>query len=274
MTIKNTVKEYAKYLKNITHIPAKEIEMLILHLLEKNVIWLHLHYNDEFTKEKELKTLVLKREKNFPLEYLIKKASFYGEVFHVEEGVLIPRPETELLIDKALSILDNIAAPKILEIGVGSGIISVILARLIPNIKIVAIDINPKALILAEKNAQYHEVNEKIEFINSDLFENIDSQDFDMVISNPPYIKKDYVLEQNVKYEPALALFGGEEGDELLKKIIEETQQRGIKYLLCEMGYDQKESLGNFIKKFSHEKLEFYKDYENFDRGFSLNFKK
>ena len=81
MTIKNTVKEYAKHLVSITHIPSKEVEILILHLLSKNIIWLHLNYNQEFTKEQELKKLIEKRKKNFPIEYLTCKASFYGNNF-------------------------------------------------------------------------------------------------------------------------------------------------------------------------------------------------
>lgn len=274
MTIKNIVREYAKLLKNVTHIPSKEVEILILHLLKKNVIWLHLNNNEEFTKEKELKELVLKRAKDFPMEYLTLKASFYGEQFHVKEGVLIPRPETEFLVENAVTILKTIENPKILEIGVGSGIISVMLAKLVPGIKIIAVDINNIALELAQKNAQYHEVEDLIEFRESDLFTNVSENDFDMVISNPPYIQNDFKLGINVMHEPASALFGGEIGDELLKDIILGTKEKDIKYLLCEMGYDQLKPLREFLKDIKHHKLDFYKDYENFDRGFTLEFKK
>jgi methylase of polypeptide subunit release factors len=108
MTIKECVKKYTVYLKNITHIPAKEVEILIMHLLDKNVIWLHLNYDKAFTKELELEKLVKKRATNFPLEYIIKKASFYGEQFFTDEEVLIPRPETELLVENAFEILKDI----------------------------------------------------------------------------------------------------------------------------------------------------------------------
>ena len=135
MTIKECVKKYTVYLKNITHIPAKEVEILIMHLLDKNVIWLHLNYDKAFTKELELEKLVKKRATNFPLEYIIKKASFYGEQFFTDEDVLIPRPETELLVENAFEILKNVKnqekAIKVLEIGTGSGIISVMLAQLL-----------------------------------------------------------------------------------------------------------------------------------------------
>lgn len=274
MTIKDTVKKYTNELKQVTHIPAKEVEILMLHLLEKNTIWLHLNYNNEFLKEKELANLVKKRATNYPLEYIINKASFYGEMFIVKEGVLIPRPETEFLLENAFEILkDKKEIQTILEIGTGSGIISVMLALLVPNIKIIAVDINEKALALAKENAIKHNVQDKIEFRLSNLYENVNEDDIFLCISNPPYIANDYKLPTNVKYEPSNALFGGNIGDELLKDIIKNTSERKIPYLLCEMGYDQKNPLENYFKEFNVDSYSFYKDYESFDRGFTLKFK-
>ena len=274
MTIKDTVRKYTNELKQVTHIPAKEVEILMLHLLEKNIIWLHLNYNNEFLKEKELAVLVKKRATNYPLEYIINKASFYGEMFIVKEGVLIPRPETEFLLENAFEILkDKKEIQTILEIGTGSGIISVMLALLVPNIKIIAVDINEKALALAKENAIKHNVQDKIEFRLSNLYENVNEDDIFLCISNPPYIANDYKLPTNVKYEPSNALFGGNIGDELLKDIIKNTSERKIPYLLCEMGYDQKNPLENYFKEFNVDSYSFYKDYESFDRGFTLKFK-
>jgi len=271
-TYKQIIKEQSKYLREVTHIPVKEVEILLLHILQKNTIWLHLNYDKECSCEAELKKLVEKRATQYPIEYITKKASFYGEMFEVEEGVLIPRPETEILVEKALEVLKDIKSPKVLEIGVGSGIISVMLAMLIEDIEIVAVDINQKALELAQQNAQKHNVSDKITFIKSDLFTNIDETiQFDMVVSNPPYIADDFRLPKNVKYEPSNALFGGEVGDELLKNIIDTTLEKQIKYLLCEMGYDQKKPLKNYINKnYKVKNIEFYKDLEDFDRGFLL----
>ena len=274
MTIKDTVRKYTNELKQVTHIPAKEVEILMLHLLEKNIIWLHLNYNNEFLKEKELAVLVKKRATNYPLEYIINKASFYGEMFIVKQGVLIPRPETEILIENAIELLkDRKETTKVLEIGTGSGIISVMLALLVPNIKIIAVDINEKALALAKENAIKHNVQDKIEFRLSNLYENVNEDDIFLCISNPPYIANDYKLPINVKYEPSNALFGGDIGDELLKDIIKGTNERKIPYLLCEMGYDQKNPLENYFKEFNVDSYSFYKDYESFDRGFTLKFK-
>lgn len=275
MTIKEIVRKYTNQLKLVTHIPAKEVEILIMHLLDKNAIWLHLNYNQEFSKEKELEVLVKKRATNYPLEYIINKASFYGEMFIVKEGVLIPRPETEILVENAVEILKDIKEPiKVLEIGTGSGIISVMLAMLIENIKIIAVDINEKALALAKENAIKHNVLEKIDFRLSNLYENVNEDDIFLTISNPPYIADNYKLPQNVKFEPSNALFGGVVGDELLKDIIKQTNDKKIPYLLCEMGYDQKTPLENYFKEFEVESYSFYKDYESFDRGFTLKFKK
>ncbi|UTJ05196.1 peptide chain release factor N(5)-glutamine methyltransferase [Arcobacter roscoffensis] len=274
MTIKETIKKQSSRLKYVTHIPAKEVEILMMHLLDKNTIWLHLNYNQEFTKEKELEKLIKKRETNYPIEYLINKATFYGENFLVKEGVLIPRPETEILVENAVEIIkkEN-RAFKVLEIGTGSGIISVMLALLIEDISIIAVDINEKAIELAKQNAKKHNVEHKIEFRLSNLYEKV-NEDIDMTISNPPYIADDYKLPENVKFEPSNALFGGKVGDELLKDIIDETYERKIKYLLCEMGYDQKKPLEEYFKKFDIKKYSFYQDYEKFDRGFTVQFKK
>ncbi|WP_419766764.1 peptide chain release factor N(5)-glutamine methyltransferase [Arcobacter sp.] len=271
MTIKETIKKYSQELKEVTHIPAKEVEILIMFLLEKNVIWMHLNGNMEFKKEEKLKALVKKRSTHFPLEYLTNRVSFYGETFIIKQNVLIPRPETEILVEKAFEKLKQIENPKVVEIGTGSGIISVMLSKLLPQLKVTAVDINDDALELAKENAKKHSVENQISFIKSDLLKEV-SGDFDMCISNPPYISNNYVLPHNVKYEPKNALFGGEIGDELLKDLIEEVTSKNIKYLYCEYGYDQRESINNYMKKFNVKSLEFYKDYSDFDRGFLIEF--
>ncbi len=274
MTYKQKVKECSQLLREVTHIPQKEVEILLLHILEQNVIWLHINYNEQCddATAKELEKLVKKRATNYPIEYITSKATFYGENFIVRDGVLIPRPETEILVEKAEAILKEIDKPKVVEVGVGSGIISVMLAMLIEDIEIIAVDINDKALELAKQNAIKHNVDHKITFVKSDIFNEIDVKDFDMCISNPPYIANNYKLPPNVKYEPSNALFGGNIGDELLKDIITAVSDAKIKYLLCEMGYDQKAPLTNYLKDFKTKSIEFYKDFDKFDRGFSIEF--
>jgi release factor glutamine methyltransferase len=266
------VKKYAQKLKNITHIPQKEVQILLLFVLQKNTIWLHLNYNQECKVEEKLKLLVEKRATNYPLEYIVKKVSFYGETFFIEDGILIPRPETEILVEKAVDILKNIPKARVVEVGVGSGVICIMLALLIKDIDIIAVDINQKALQIAQKNAKRFKVEHKITFIQSDIFDSINVKDFDMCISNPPYIKNDYQLPLNVQYEPSEALFGGIQGDELVKRIIKNTINNNIGYLCCEIGYDQKNSIVQFTQQYNIKNIEFYKDYEKYDRGFILEF--
>lgn len=274
MTIEQFIKDNIIKLKEITDIPQKELYILLGFVLQKDFIWLTL--NNTYTIKEEyldtLKKYVELRANAYPIEYITGRASFYSEEFEVCEGVLIPRPETEILIDKAYEILSQISSPKVLEIGVGSGIISTILAKKIPDIKIIAIDINPKALELSRLNAIKHQVADKIEFRLSDMFENVQGEYFDMLVSNPPYIAADFVLPKNVTYEPKEALFGGTKGDEMIISMIQECKQRGIKYFCCEMGYDQKEPFTKEFLKYDCE-FEFYEDYSGFDRGFVLNFK-
>jgi len=272
-TYKQIIQQYSKLLRDVTHIPIKETQILLLSLLDKNQIWLHLHYDDICTCEKKLLELVKKRATSYPLEYITQQVSFYGENFKCEEGVLIPRSETEILIDKALDIIkqDN-DIKTILEIGSGSGIITITLANLTTNIDFVATDINPKALKLSKQNAQKFQVEDKITFIESNLFENIKSIQPNMIISNPPYIPTNYKLPKNVQFEPKEALFANDQGSEILKQLISYVAKNNIKYLLCEMGYDQKKIIEDFIAtcNIKYKSLEFYKDLANFNRGFVL----
>lgn len=274
MTIQQFIKENIIKLKGITDIPQKELYILLGFVMQKDFIWLTLN-NMYILKEEYLDTLnkyVELRANAYPIEYITGTASFYSEEFEVRDGVLIPRPETEILIDKAYEILSKISSPKVLEIGVGSGIISTMLAKKIPDIKIIAVDINPKALELSLQNALKHQVADKIEFRLSDMFENVQSEYFDMLVSNPPYIASDFVLPKNVTYEPKEALFGGIKGDEMIISMIKECKDRNIKYFCCEMGYDQKEVFTKEFLKYECE-FEFYEDYSGFDRGFTLEFK-
>ncbi len=209
------------------------------------------------------------------MNILQKELLFYGEQFIVNEGVLIPRPETEILVENAFDILKEQKDKKlILEIGTGSGIISVMLAVLLKNIKIIAVDINEKALELAKQNAIKFGVLERIDFRYSNLFENVIEDNIFMVVSNPPYIKDSYVLPKNVGFEPKNALFGGVIGDELLKDIIKSNWREKYTLSIVWNGvWPEKFGLEEYFKEFNVEFYSFYKDYEDFDRGFTLKFK-
>jgi len=141
---------------------------------------------------------------NYPLDYIISKKNFYGYDFFVNEGVLIPRPETEYLVECCLSLMQETNSYKLLELGTGSGVISIALAKENPNLEITAVDISLKALELANENALSHNIN-NIVFKKSNWFENITEQNFDFIISNPPYVDKTQLTKKemiNLKHEP------------------------------------------------------------------------
>jgi len=252
----------------------KEVETLLLYVLQKDKLFLILNQSQEVLESdfSDFQKLLFRRGKYEPIEYITNKVSFYSENFYIQEGALIPRPETEILIDKVIGVLENIENPRILEVGIGSGIISIMLAKLIPNLTIVAVDISEQALNLAQKNITKFKVSKQIELRQSNLFQNIlDSEQFDLIVSNPPYIANSEKpnLQNELDFEPEIALFGGNIGDEILKKLILGFFKRDkTKFLVCEMGYDQKEKISNFVKESG--KLEFYKDLANLDRGFIL----
>lgn len=212
---------------------------------------------------------IAKRYKNAePLEYIFGHCEFLERDFMVNPSVLIPRIETEILVLKAEQIAKSMKNPLIFDIATGSGIIAISLALALPNAKIIASDISADALKVAKQNAKSLGAK-NVEFIKSNLLESLPAN-ADIIVSNPPYIADDYKLDAWVLAEPKIALFGGVKGDEILKRLIVQSVKR-TKYLLCEMGYDQKESLEKELEKFGF-KGEFYKDLAGFDRGFVAQF--
>ncbi len=220
---------------------------------------------DELAREDDFFALVTRFEGGEPLEYITGVCEFLGREFAVGEGVLVPRDETEILVEKTLEVAAKFEAPRICEIGTGSGIIAVSLSLALPCAKIVATDISQTALGWARKNAFKFECK-NVDFVHSNLMNEVRGE-FDIIVSNPPYIARDYPLDKWVRREPESALFGGERGDELLQKIIALAAARGAKYLLCEMGYDQKTYLAPVLAARGFE-TEFYVDLAGFDRGF------
>ncbi len=265
MRIDKALQIASQKLGSIAQRPRLEAEILLAHYLQKDRVYLHAH------PEAEVDTgyfvLIQRRERYEPIEYITNRVSFYGKKFFIDKGALIPRPETEILIDEISSYLRG--DEKVAEIGVGSGVISTILKMKLPDLKITATDISPKALAIARKN--FEKFGVEVELVQTNLLDGIE-KDFDVIISNPPYIAKDYKLEKNIAlYEPNEALFAGERGDEILRQIIELFLQKEATILACEMGYDQKQKIQEFLqqKNFIGE-VKFFKDLAGLDRGFVL----
>jgi len=262
MRVKEALQEASKY------VSAKEARIVLMHLLQKESIWLMLNEERDIVNEEEFARILEQLKKDVPIEYITKSVSFYSRDFFIDFGALIPRPESELLVDSANKIIQKNSLTNIAEIGVGSGVLSIMLLLLNPNIKITATDISAKAINIAKMNARRYEVANRIEFIHTPYLDGVDI-DFELLLSNPPYIKEGFKLDFKLSYEPQIALFGGVDGDEILKKIIDLAHKRGINYLCCEMGYDQKSSLESYLLGKGAKDINFYKDLSSFDRGFT-----
>lgn len=236
--------------------------------LKQSKEWIFLNSNLELEHENEFFALIKRYKNGEPFEYITGVCEFFGREFSVGKGVLIPRFETEILVQKAINIAKKFDAPNICEIGIGSGIISISLALELEKAKLSATDICLEAIKFARKNIDKFGV--KIDINHTSLLDGINDK-FDIIVSNPPYIADDYKLDIWVKNEPKAALFGGKKGDELLKQIINLAKFR-TKYLICEIGYDQKQSLSYELEACGFE-YEFYKDLAGFDRGFVAKIK-
>jgi len=256
-------------LKGVVDSPRRESELLMMAHLECDQLFLMMNQNEEVKDYKKLQEWTARRKNSEPLEYIINKVSFYSQIFHIEAGALIPRPETELLIDAVLKCVDKEANIQIVEVGVGSGIISIILAKHLKNARFIAVDISEEALHVTRKNLERFGLSERIELRQSNLLDNV-PEDIDFLVSNPPYVANDAPLEVNLSYEPQNALFGGTIGDEIIRELLSLTCKRHIETFVCEMGYDQKEKVIAYLRDYDDVNLDFYKDYANFDRGFIM----
>lgn len=272
MTIAQALDIAASRLQESCQKPRFEAELLLAHHLGRERLYLHTHEDETVEDIDGYHTLIKRREAHEPYEYIIGSASFYDIALAVEKGVLIPRPETELLIDRVAQIIESEGMTRIVEIGVGSGAISIVLARKFPQLQIIATDISEDALRIAQQNIDHFGLADQITLIKSNLIDEVTTTP-QLVVSNPPYIASHFKLERNVsEYEPRTALFGGEYGDELLHRIICDVHAKSIPWLACEMGYDQRNSMQGHFDEIGVEYSEFYQDLAGFDRGFVVKF--
>jgi len=249
---------------------SREAQLLLMAHLNVDELWLITHQSSEVIDTKELFDWVSRRVKNEPFEYITNRVSFYSEEFFIKEGALIPRPETELLIDEVIkNFPDKESSITFVEVGVGSGIISVMLALHFVNARFIAVDISQDALDIAKVNIDKFNLSKRIELRLGSLLGPIDEK-IDYLVSNPPYIEDGVALESNLDYEPQNALFGGKVGDEIIKKLLDEVLKQKIKFFSCEIGYDQQDKIRTYLKNKNIHSIEFYKDYSSFDRGFTL----
>ena len=235
--------------------PKTKARMLIQFILNKPRQYIIV--NDQMNLEKKTEETYFKcidmLKLGMPIEHITHQKEFMKLNFYVDENVLIPRQDTEILVEEVIKIAKKIKAKKILDLCTGSGAIAVSLAKYIDNCEITAIDISPKALEIAKLNAKNNEAENKITFIESDIFENLPLEKYDIIVSNPPYIRKEIIktLNKDVQREPLIALDGGDDGLDFYRKIIKESYEylKFKGYLCLEIGYDQKEDVIDLINQ-------------------------
>lgn len=267
MNIKAVIDEGSLYLKEISDSPKLDAQLLLCNVLNIDRVSLFLSYEKEIDElmKARFDALLERRRLQEPLNYIIGKREFYSNDFLVNHDVLIPRPETELIIDVAKKYIDK-DVKNIIDIGTGSGVIAITLKLIFPNINITASDISEDALKIAKRNAEIHKV--KLDFVISDALQNIQNN-FQMIVTNPPYVKSSFIEDDlSLAYEPRRALDGGESGLEVIKKILKEAKEKidtgGL--IIMEHGFDQAEDVKSIAKKYNFDCLCNIKDINDHPR--------
>ena len=239
--------------------PRLDAEVLLAETLGVNRVGLYTHYDQPLQPDElaRFKKLILRRLKREPIAYILEKREFWSLSFKVTPSVLIPRPETEILVAEALKTLAQLDGKEIsiLEIGTGSGAISVALARELPAARVVATDLSAKALALAEENALQHTVRAQIQFLQGDLFQPLPKgSDFSLVITNPPYVPRgDFpsLMPEVRDFEPRMALDGGVDGLDFFRRALPRVGEflNSGGWFLAEMGEGQDQKILKMAEK-------------------------
>ncbi|MDD5617501.1 MAG: peptide chain release factor N(5)-glutamine methyltransferase [Candidatus Omnitrophica bacterium] len=255
-----------------------ELELILTDTLNCSRANLYLNSNSILLKDKDCRRLdkIFKnRARQIPLQYALGYAEFMGLRFKLSKDVLIPRPETEILVEAAIEKVKNLKNIRILDIGTGSGCIAISLVKLLKNCDIAAVDISKEAIKLAKENSRLHNTEERILFLEGDFFDlvknklNSSDKKFDIIVSNPPYVPTSEIgmFDKTTLCEPKMALDGGRDGlnfyRRLEKKIDKLLKKDG--FLIIELGYGQSENIkeifsGNWIID------QFKKDYQGIER--------
>ena len=234
--------------------PNLKSRLLMQYILNRPREYLLVHDDKQLTLRQEVNYFkaIKKLLDGVPLQHITHRQEFMKLMFYVDENVLIPRPDTEILVEEVIKIAKKINAKKILDLCTGSGAIAISLAKYIEGSQITATDISRKALSIAKLNAANNNVEDKITFVSSNLFQNIPEEKYDIIVSNPPYIKRKVIekLDKEVKKEPIIALDGGNDGLEFYKKIVDNAYEylKYKGYLCLEIGYDQKDEVTKLIE--------------------------
>ena len=273
MNIQTLLNQASKTLDNSSNTsPKLDSEILLSKIIKKNRKYLILNSNEELKKEniKSFDYLVKRRKKGEPIAYLINKKEFWKQNFYINQNVLIPRPDTETLVEETLKLFNVNSKLNMLDIGTGSGCILLSILKERRNFFGTGIDISKKAINVARFNAKMHQLSNRVKFYNSDVDKFLIGK-YDLVVSNPPYIKRQDLkyLEVDVKgFEPKLALDGGKDGFSKITKVISKTStllKRNGRFIL-EIGFGQKKKILSILKQNNFFINKVVKDYGKNDR--------
>ena len=275
MNVANGVAYAAEWLSRGPHAERArpDAETLLLHLTGQNQAWLLAHGEDEFAMEMlgPYADLVRRRFQGEPIQYIVGECEFYGLPFKVTRHVLIPRPETEHLVEKALELAGRFTHPRIVDVGTGSGAIAVALAHKLSDAEITATDLSQAALTIARDNARRNRLDGRIRFLQGDLLAPIVGEPFDGVVSNPPYVStidRESLSVEVREYEPELALFAGEDGLDVYRGLIPAAYRVLVRggFIVLEIGYGQAEGIENLLEANGFRSIEFTSDLQGIPR--------
>ncbi len=241
-----------------------EARLLLRHVLGCSAAWIEAHRDDTLPLDQAqaFSLLLGRRGAGEPVAYILGRREFYGRDFEVSPAVLIPRPETELLVDLAVARLRGMQAPRILDLGTGSGCIAVSLALEIPGAEVVAVDVSTAALAVAEGNAEKH--GARVLLAQSNWFSDLAEEYFDLIVSNPPYISAgdSHLYLGDLRFEPPFALASGDDGLDAIRRICVEAPEHLLPggSLMFEHGYDQAEAVGNLLVQGGYTGIEQHRD--------------
>jgi release factor glutamine methyltransferase len=246
----------------------RDAEMLLMHVAGCSRAEMMTHPERELTERQRdhYDAAILRRARQEPVQYILGTQEFYGRSFIVNRLVLIPRPETEHLVEAALAIRP---APRyILDVGTGSGILAITLALELPDAAVTATDISQPALAVAQQNARALSA-ERVRFVQSDLFTGTGEERFDCIVSNPPYVASGEVLEPQVReYEPAAALYAGEDGLAIYRRLIPRAfaHLEAGGHLLLEIGHGQRDAIRGMLEQSGFAEIGFVDDLQGVQR--------
>ena len=278
LSISDAIREGAQRLAEaaVTE-PRREAGSLLAQVLGRDRSFIIAHADEPLTAEQReaLQMLVERRTVGEPLQYIIARQEFFRLDFEVTPDVLIPRPETELIVETSLELLQIEPEPYFADIGTGSGCIAISMLYELPEARALATDVSRAALRVALRNAERHSVSDRLALLESDCFSDLDvNESFTLIASNPPYVSADELnsVQREVRFEPRAALAAGRDGLSVIRRLVSEARPflRAGGYLVFEIGFGQSEAVEELVDRGIWKLLEIRKDLQGIARTFVL----